>query len=67
MEPFYALVLSLQLHAAVIERHGPFGTLEQCRVHISQLKAFGAGCVPESGLRVATMTLFNRQPAEIWR
>lgn len=67
MEPFFALILSLQVHSAVLDLRGPFETLAQCREFIAKRKDFGAGCIPESGLRAATMTLFNRQPSEIWK
>lgn len=67
MEPFFALILSLQLHSAVLDLKGPFGTQQECREFIAKRKDFGAGCMSESGIRAATITLFNRQPAEIWR
>lgn len=67
MEVFFALVLTLQLHAAVIERRGPFTTLEQCRAYVAPLKAAGAGCASADQLEIATVRLFNLKPSEIWR
>lgn len=67
MEPFYALILSLQLHSAVLDLRGPFATQAECRDFVAKRKDLGAGCIPESGLRAATTTLFNKQPSEIWK
>lgn len=67
MERFFALILSLQGHSAVIDSHGPFETQAQCVAFVKPRKDFGAGCVPESVLTATTVTLFNHKPSEIWK
>lgn len=67
MELFFALVLSLQLHGPLIERRGPFETLEQCRAYVAHLKVDGAGCASASELNGATMRLFNKPASEVWK
>ena len=68
-----ALVLSVQGHAAVIEKAGDFATEEACRaqVRVARRELAKAGksiaCIDAERLDAAMRQLFGRTSAEIWR
>ncbi len=68
MNAFFALVLVIQNHAAVISRHGPF-TLEACQSEVIAQRERGviSGCVAATDLEAATQRMFGKSAADIWR
>jgi hypothetical protein len=67
MGPFVAIILTVQAHAAVLNLAGPYDTMEQCRAQVAHMAKPIAGCVSVSDLDAATMRLFNKPAAEIWK
>jgi hypothetical protein len=73
IEHVIALVLSLQGHAAVIEKAGDFPTEEACHAYARltrpQLAKAGRsiGCIEAGRLDQALQQLFGRTAAEIWK
>jgi hypothetical protein len=73
IEHVIALVLSIQGHAAVIEKAGEFATQEACRAQARLVRREFAkagksiGCVEAARLDQALRELFGRTAAEIWK
>ncbi len=73
IEHVVALVLTVQGHAAVIEKSGEFATEEACRAQTRlvrrELEKAGKsiGCVDAGRLDQALRDLFGRSGADIWK
>lgn len=66
MDVIFALVLSLHGHAALLDRVGPFDTVEACRTY-ARAQNTVVGCLPAAQLDAATRQIFGIPANEIWK